>query len=142
MQSQFHPTLRVARRGLNPVETRGWRGCGSESSADVHAGNARYIGEASDTSDDGRRSAGALEFELLDVGLTGGGLEAEQRGGIVHYAGAPAGLEQGSQDMLALGVWERAGAAGPTGPRRVEPSPRMTARSISFRNSRTLTGHG
>jgi len=97
MQSQFHPTLRVTRRGLSPVETRGWRGYGGESSADVQAGNARHIGEASDTSDDGRRSAGALEPELLDAGLTGGGLEAEQRGGAVHYADALAGLVQGGQ---------------------------------------------
>ncbi len=78
--------------------------------------------------------------ERLDAGLTGGGFEAEQRGGAVHYAEAPAGPVQGGQDMLALGVcerrrrvWERAGGRGPTGTRRVEPSLRMTARSISFR---------
>ena len=52
-------------------------GVGGEISADIRVGIARYIGEASDTSDDGRRSAGALESELLDGGLTGVGLEAE-----------------------------------------------------------------
>jgi len=46
LQLQFHPTLRVARRGRSSVETRGWRGCGGESSADVPAGTARDFGRA------------------------------------------------------------------------------------------------
>ena len=78
-----HASGGPARR--SPIETRGWRGCGGESSADGQAGNARDIGEASDTSDDGRRFAGAREPELRDAGLTGGGRAAEQRGGAVHY---------------------------------------------------------
>jgi hypothetical protein len=60
VQRPFHPPLRVARRGRSPVETRGWKGCGGESSADVQAGNARYIGEASDTSDNYYGMAGCL----------------------------------------------------------------------------------
>jgi hypothetical protein len=51
VQRPFHPTLPVAWRGRGTVETSGWKGCGGESSAGVQAGNARYIGEASDTSD-------------------------------------------------------------------------------------------
>jgi hypothetical protein len=56
----------VARRGGSPVETRGWRGIDGEILAEVRFANARYIGEASDTLDDGRRSAEALEPELVD----------------------------------------------------------------------------
>jgi len=42
----------------------------------------------------GGYSAGALEPELLDAGLEGGGLEAKQRGGAARPADAPAGLVQ------------------------------------------------
>jgi len=52
VQDRFHPPLRVARRDLSPVETRSWRGCGGASLADVQAGNARCIGDASDPSDE------------------------------------------------------------------------------------------
>jgi hypothetical protein len=61
-----------------------WRRCGVESSADVQAENAQYVGEASDISDDGRRSTRARESELLDARLTCGRLEAEKRGGAAH----------------------------------------------------------
>jgi len=44
----------------------GWRRIDGEIAVDVRAGNVRYIGEASDTLDDGRRSAEALEPEPVD----------------------------------------------------------------------------
>lgn len=101
-----------------------------------------------DTGGGDGRSAGTLEAELLDAGLKGGGLEAEQLGGAVRAADAPAGLVQRGQDLRALGVGEGRGAsrtdaaADPNGTWRVELSLRMIARSITFRNSRMLPGHG
>ena len=44
MQRQVHIPFRAPRRGLRPVKTPGWTGCGGELSADGPAGNARYFG--------------------------------------------------------------------------------------------------
>ena len=93
MQGQIHPALRVAAGA--PVRSNrvvGWDP--PATSERISPREPRDISERLRRVGGGGYSAGALEPELLDAGLEGGGLEAKQRGGGARPADAPAGLVQ------------------------------------------------
>jgi hypothetical protein len=95
---------------IRPWRTRGWRGgdgtCAGARGAGRHPKSRRGSGQ----SEGGRASAGAVEPELLDAGLEGGGLEAQEGGGgrpARGYASRSGPARPGS----ACARWRRGSAA-------------------------------